>query len=232
MDIEYISVGLAIFFGITTLILTVKMRRKRSLCYTVISETPLLSIKERIREDIKIIYRNEEVKDLHFLLIGIENDGNEPLQMDDFKKPITFMFNSQAKILEDGIAYSHPEDLQISSDRKADNEIGFVPELLNPKESFVLKFVLTEYDNFNVQTRVVGLKEIKKHIYSSSYENRLNHLFQALFSIGFSAVVWLLFASDRNLAILIPVFLLWLSGLLITFRFLTYRLRRTLNMIS
>jgi hypothetical protein len=132
MDTGLIAIGVAIFFGITTLILTMKLRRKKSLYYRVISVTPLLNIEERIKKEIKITYGNEDVKNLHLLLIEIGNNGNEPIQKNEYKKPIIFTFNPKAKILESGVEKLDPKDLQIWFDRKADNIEGITPELLNP----------------------------------------------------------------------------------------------------
>ena len=55
-----------------------------------------------------------------------------------------------------------PEDLQVWLDQKTENIVGITPELLNPREYFVLKFLVTEYENFDVNTRIVGIKKISR----------------------------------------------------------------------
>jgi len=123
-----ISIGVAIFFGTTTLILMVKYRCKRSLCYRVISETPLLRIEDEIKSDIKISYRNEKITDLHSLLVEISNNGNEPILKNDFKKPLTFEFNREAKI---SARLNHPHIVSIYDNGTDNGRFYIASEFVN-----------------------------------------------------------------------------------------------------
>lgn len=186
-----ISTGAAIFFGTVTLLLMVKYKRKKSLCYKIISETPLLRIEDEIKSDIKISYHDKRITDLHSLVIEISNNGNEPILEDDFKKPITFEFNREAKILKLGIVKSNPEDLQAKFEEK-DNKIEITSELLNPGDKFVINFLISKYENFHINTHIVGIKKLVEYTIPTESPLRMSILF-VIFGYMMIFVAFLLF---------------------------------------
>lgn len=161
--VDWISTTLAIIFFVSTVILTIKIRKKKSLAYEIISETSLIHIEDQITSDVSVTYRGENVKNVHLIQVRILNNGNEHVSKEDFIKPITFEFNSQVKIMDMKADDKNPEDMQVTFHIEADNIVEVTPNLTNPGEWFVTKFLVAEYESFRLSTRIMGIKSLTEY---------------------------------------------------------------------
>jgi len=79
---------LAIVFFITSTILVLKLRSKKSLAYEKVTDSTLI-VGEAIKSKVDILFNGEKVEDVHLLEVKIMNNGNEHVKEEDYKKPIT-----------------------------------------------------------------------------------------------------------------------------------------------
>ena len=154
--------------GLTALIVTIVIylrgRSKKHLSYEVLASEPLLTVDETITGDLKISYKTKEVADVHLLLIKVSNTGNEPIQKNDYDLSLAFSFGDGTNILSYEVTESPPQGLKASL-RKSGGSRGIVlkPLLLNPSDTVILKFLLSNYSNQLKSTgRIVGVRNINK----------------------------------------------------------------------
>jgi len=174
MSIDGSTIG--IFVGIMGLVVGIvsyiKLKVKKRLSYEVKSRFSLLKIGNQIKHDVKVIYGQEEVKNIHLLLVKIINDGNKHILEEDFIEPITFKFNHQAKVLDTEIQDSDPKNIKMSFDSRTNNVVEIMPVLLNPGDWFVLKLLVSEYEDFELGARIIGVRKLTIYKYPRFYLGR------------------------------------------------------------
>lgn len=150
-----ISTTLAIYFYL-------RQRGKKKLSYEIITSQSLLTVDEALSGDIKILYKEEEITDVHLLTIKVVNDGNVPILKEDFNRALAFRFGDTTKVLTYEILSKTPEYLPATL-RLSHGDRGIVlnPLLLNPKDALHLKFLLSKYQNeLSPSARIVGVNQI------------------------------------------------------------------------
>jgi hypothetical protein len=147
-----------------------KTRRSKSLSYFVRSKTKLLTLHDENVGKLEIVFDGQPVLDAHIFVIEIRNTGNIPIISSDFEKPIEIVFAKKAEILSVAIVERVPENLVLTfSFSEGSTQIN--PTLLNPNESFTLKFLLRDNSNDpEVSARIVGISEIRKTEFRSDEE--------------------------------------------------------------
>lgn len=154
-----ISTTLAIYFYL-------RQRGKKKLSYKIITSQSLLTVDEALSGDIKILYKEEEITDVHLLTIKVVNDGNVPILKEDFNRALAFQFGDTTKVLTYEILSKTPEYLPATL-RPSHGSRGIVlnPLLLNPKDALHLKFLLSKYQNELIPSaRIVGVSQISEVI--------------------------------------------------------------------
>lgn len=160
---NFIGVFIAVISLLITIILYFFARNKKGLSYEIISQTPLLTSKEKHEGKIKVMYNETEVSDVKFLKIKVINTGNSGITASEYERPLRFIFATETKILSSEVVESNPEtlttELTISS-----NEIIVSPVLMNGKDSFTFKTILSEFDGDEiiVDARIKDIKCVKK----------------------------------------------------------------------
>ena len=153
---------LAIVFFITSTILVLKLRSKKSLAHEKVTDSSLI-VGEAIKPEVDILFRGEKVEDVHLLEVRIINNGNKHVKEEDFKKPITFEFNPDAEIMEMSAEKRSSDGIQISFKLLAENRVEITPNLLNKKDWFIAKFLLNKYDKFDLSLHAIDMGEIKEY---------------------------------------------------------------------
>lgn len=149
---------LAIFVSI---LLYRRQRKRKSLSYKIVSCAPLLSIGEEIKNGLQILYNNKPIQQAHLVLVEIFNSGNTPVTTKDYEHPITLKFGEQAKILTTEIAETAPPNLPASI-KIEDEELVLLPTLLNEGDSVTLKALIENFDETNIDGRIIGVREIRQ----------------------------------------------------------------------
>ena len=157
-----VNLSPAFVFGIISIILAFKLRKKKSLAYDIVTDSSLI-VGEAIKPEVDILFRGEKVEDVHLLEVKIINNGNEHVKEEDYKKPITFEFNSDTEIMDMSAEKRSSNSIQISFNLQAQNIVEITPNLLNKKDWFIAKFLLNKYRDFDLSLHAIDIGEIKEY---------------------------------------------------------------------
>ena len=61
-------------------------KRRKSVCYQVLTDANLLTIDEEIKGNIKILFDGTPIQNASLVILRITNDGNIPIASTDFRK--------------------------------------------------------------------------------------------------------------------------------------------------
>src|SRR5579862_5084358 len=90
--------SLVILGLIPVLLFLASLRRKR-LSY-LLTDTRVLGVHEAVnRSRVRIYFDDVPVTDVHLLVITVNNWGNEAIRIDDFVRPLRFIWCEPARIL-------------------------------------------------------------------------------------------------------------------------------------
>lgn len=179
---NFIGVIIACVTLVITVILYFFQKNKKGLSYEILSKTSLLTNREKLEGKIKILYENQEVKNVKFLEIKILNTGNVGIPSSDYEKPLRFIFEEKAKILTSEIVKSEPKSLTTSLNIRQ-NEIILQPILMNSKDYIVIKVLVSNLINEEIiiDGRIKDVKDIKKQ-----HESKTNLIFAFIGAILFT----------------------------------------------
>ena len=158
---QFVAVLLTAIAILVSISLYLKQRRRKALSYSILSQTPLLSVKEEIKKELKILYNGKPVEQVHLIMVKIINSGNTPILSTDYERPISLNFGEKANVLTAAIVKMHPDSIQASFSVEGKNVV-FTPTLLNAGDSFTLKMLITKLGEVKVDGRIVGVKEIQE----------------------------------------------------------------------
>jgi hypothetical protein len=154
---QFIGIVISSILVITIYIL---QRKTKKLSYEVLSNSQLLTVEEELQGKVKVLYDGNEVKNVHLLTIKIINDGNQSILPTDFVRPLRISVNLSATILTKEIIDENPQKLGIEYELDG-NTIIFTPSLLNAKDSFTLKMLVSNLDGrINFDCRINGVQDI------------------------------------------------------------------------
>lgn len=136
--------------------------KKKELTYMVLAEEPLFSVKQEIKDRIKITLDEKDVKALSFVLIRVRNSGRIPIEVAHFTEPLRLKFAEVVTVISADMVNAVPDDLSVRH-VIGDGEVIIEPLLLNNGDAFEVKVLLEgENPQILVSGRIVGVKEIRK----------------------------------------------------------------------
>lgn len=157
--IATIILGLAAI--IVAIIIFILGKKKKRLAYYIVSNTQLVGIENSIQDKIKILYDEKQVTNVHLISIKFINNGNEPISVDDFDKPIRIRYDSAVNVLTHEILEKDPEDLDAIT-REREEFIEVEPLLLNIKDEFTVNILASNFDgDLDISARIRGVKELE-----------------------------------------------------------------------
>ncbi len=172
-----LGIGIAVFIYLL-------QRRKKSLSYQVISEAPLLTVREGLEGNIKILYGEKLVPDVHLVVIRILNNGNTPILSSDFEENLQFSFGQKTAILSAEVTDSLPKTFKPAIDVEADH-IVLQRTLLNGGDEATIKLLLAGYNNtIECYSRIVGIKDVKRTSESFNLSGMYKSMGIVLFATG------------------------------------------------
>jgi hypothetical protein len=135
---------------------------KKKISYQILTSNQLLTATEELKGQIEILFNKTPVRDIHLLVVKFMNDGDVPILRKDFDEPIKISFRKDTRILSAEIIECLPESFQPELMTET-MPLYIIPTLINPQDSFTIKFLLSEFDGtMNVTGRVAGIKTIRK----------------------------------------------------------------------
>ena len=98
------------------------------------------NIDSEIKQNLKLIFKGDEIQDINSIEFTIENDGTKPLR--DIIKPLTLSIPKDFEILDANIQRISPNGREVNVTIDKEKNIIIINfQLLNPKEHFILKLL-------------------------------------------------------------------------------------------
>ena len=158
---QFWGVVISVVTALITISIFLLQRKNKRLTYTVLTETPLLSVDDEIKGKIKIKYGRKNIQNIHLVLLKIQNQGNVDIASSDYEKPIIFSFEDSEILSIEAVDVS-PKNLKPTITNVL-SKFTIEPILLNKKDYIVIKLLFSNYGSkIAVDTRILGVKEIQR----------------------------------------------------------------------
>jgi hypothetical protein len=108
--ISNVAIGL-ITISVSVLLFRKQIKRK-GISYQVVSDAPVLSIKEEIKGRVQVLFDTKSVSDARMVILKIWNSGNTDILPSEFVDPIKFSFGEKAEILDAEILETVPINIK------------------------------------------------------------------------------------------------------------------------
>lgn len=160
---------LALGVGIFSIWLLLKDRK--GLGYQVNYSASLVSVRDDVKSDIKIFYKDESepLKNARIMELLFKNIGRQPIKRDEFDKPLALVFGEDARIISVEVEDESPAGLGVEFKIEGGNKVALEPLLLNSRERFLygngdqfsLKILGENVSDFSVEGRIEGVSKIE-----------------------------------------------------------------------
>lgn len=154
---QILSACLVIIMGILGIVFA---RKKKELSFAVLQNLPLVSVENTLAEQIEIYYNKVPVREVNLYVIYFANTGNMPILASDFVEDISIEFVGSLNILEVSVANVQPENIKPRFNNHG-NIVKLSPLLLNPRDSFTIKVLVSRTSSIKVSGRLIGISKIK-----------------------------------------------------------------------
>jgi hypothetical protein len=178
-----VNVGVALlgifFTSIITIVIYRRQQQRKGITYKIISDTPILSLKEEVKGQIKVLFGTKQVGNVRLVILKIWNSENTPILPGEFIDPIKLGFGNNVEILDAEILEANPHEIREnvkSSLKLYEENILLEPFLLNSKDSITLKVLLAQTPltkELRINARIVGVNQIVNF-------NKLSPIFRPL----------------------------------------------------
>ncbi|HEU5384242.1 MAG TPA: hypothetical protein VFV38_53300 [Ktedonobacteraceae bacterium] len=139
---------------VVAILIYLKQRSRKEVCYEIISDASVLSVDRQIKPQVEVRFNSVLVTNLNLVVLKLWNSGNQPIKRDDYDRPLELWFGGKAEILTAEVAEPNPTGATIQKDS---NHVIITPVLLNPKEGIKLTILVTQYHGLKeVQGRIIG----------------------------------------------------------------------------
>ncbi len=108
---QFVGVAISVVSIVVSIIFSLKQRARKGLTYKIES-TSLVSIKDKAKGKIQILYDLKPISDADLVLLKIWNSGNQPILQTDYEDPITFNFGSKTEILSHDVIETVPNNIK------------------------------------------------------------------------------------------------------------------------
>src|SRR5690348_15282091 len=95
-----------------------RQRPKKVITYQIISDVPIASINEEVKDKVTILYDGNPVTDLNLLVLKIWNSGSVAVRRDDFDEPIIFKFDRRKVVSSDILSVEPPNLIDLKDMKK------------------------------------------------------------------------------------------------------------------
>ena len=136
---QFAGVFFTLFGIFVSVLIYARTRKFKEISYEVMTVASLLDIREEIRGQVKIVFDNIEVDQVHLIIIKIINSGTNAIKVPDtfssLERPINFSFGEKANVLSAKVGETNPQHLEVSV-RIEDRKVVVNPSLINRKNWF------------------------------------------------------------------------------------------------
>src|SRR6185503_9501509 len=135
--------------------------RKKTLAYTVLTNSGLVPISYEAQNNIQILYKGKVVPNVQLVEMRIKNSGSLPIKPEDYIEPLKVRLPN-SKILASEVRDAHSVGAYIETKLSNRSEIVLSKTLLNPTDFFDVKILLADGDaDLSVIGRIVGVSKIQ-----------------------------------------------------------------------
>ncbi len=161
-----IAVFVAAIFGVLTVMLEYLqlIHRSKGFSWKILSIAPLFKVASGFQEQLEIRLNHIVVSDVYLLIVKFLNSGIASIKQDDYARPVKLSFK-KGHIINAEVVETDPDDLGEVIETQDETSVTFKKILLNSKDNFVIKILLTGFDgsaeDVNVEGRIEGVKKIE-----------------------------------------------------------------------
>jgi hypothetical protein len=135
--------------------------RKKTLTYTVLTNSDLLPGSDKGKSNIQIRYMGKVVPQVRLVEIRIKNSGSLPIKPEDYIEPLSVRLPN-SEILSSEVRDAQSLGASIETKLSNGSELVLSKTLLNPTDFFDVKMLLADVDaDFSVAGRIVGVSKIR-----------------------------------------------------------------------
>ncbi len=135
--------------------------KRKSMSYEIITETPVLKQAEGVDDVLQLSFHGKRVRDVWLVVVKLANSGSALIAPSDFERPISLRFGTEASVLTAELAEVRPRGMEPVLTVERDG-VYIEPLLMNPRDSIVLKTLLTGFDSVSVIARIGGVRHVKE----------------------------------------------------------------------
>lgn len=179
-DSSWQFVGVVI--ALIALLFAYKQFNRKSLVYSVISKSNILSIPLNFSQKLEVKYNQNIIKSLYVVTIFLKNNGNIAIKPDDFMQAIEIRGGDNKKILSYDVIETKPENIKVNLDLNTDAKGDYIvikPLLLNKNDSLEIQLLFEDFDKVYIQGRIIDIEKIKELDYSFN-----NSLYEIIIGSG------------------------------------------------
>ncbi len=135
-------------------------RKRKAISYQILSDTPLMSVKEKTNDKLQVQIHGDIVHDARILVLKLTNTGKLPIAPGDFVTPIDFRFKGNEKIYDAEILKTQPSNIKPNLE-VTPTEVLLKLVLLNRRDSITLRIITANLkDPPEVGGRITGVIKI------------------------------------------------------------------------
>ena len=162
IDYDYLIAHLPeIITIIAVFIIFFRQIRKKTLTYTVLTNSDVVPGSKDGKSTIQIHYKGKVVPKARLIEIRIKNTGSSPIKPEDYIEPLSLRLPN-SEILASEVRDAQSLGASIETKLSDRSEIVLSKTLLNPTDFFDVKVLLADGDaDFSVVGRIVGVSKIR-----------------------------------------------------------------------
>lgn len=181
---QFVGVILALAAIAVSCWIYVRQRQRRRVSYQRLTSVEVLTVKEHMAGRVTVLFDGNPVKSMHIITMKIWNSGSVPILATDFVEPLSLLVDSSAHLLSADIVSATPINLRPVV--KTEGSLATVqPLLLNPSDSFVVKLLVQDGDDYVVPVgRIVGVRAFDRVRDPNTFSERQGQIGLMLFFVG------------------------------------------------
>jgi hypothetical protein len=111
---QFIGAVLALVGIVVAVVIYLRQRQTAQLGWQALSVTPLLSVNDELRGQIKIMLNDKPIDQVHLILLRLINIGTAPIRTADYERPIQITFGKTTIILNAAVIRTNDPSLQVT----------------------------------------------------------------------------------------------------------------------
>jgi hypothetical protein len=173
--------GIGALLGLAAIIITLVLwwtaRKRKQLSYQIVSDTPLVSVREEaeLKGRLKVLFDDVPAQDLELsaVIVRVFNSGNVAIGEDDyFGHPIEIQFGGNAEVLTTNVIKTGPDDFDARA--TADGTKALLhPVLLNKGQSVEIKSLVKQKSSFRLYAHIKDVQVRKSDEKSTNVRSLL-----------------------------------------------------------